>query len=122
MAEGLWRNIGGEFWEAHSAGSKPSGYVHPLAVAVMRDRGVDISAGISKSVNDFSGQKFDLVITVCDHANEACPIFPGASERLHWPFEDPAEALGSDGQKKMTFARVRDEIEASITQFLELNC
>ena len=121
MAEGLWIEIGGKTWEAHSAGSKPSGYVHPLAVDAMAERGIDISTGTSKSVNEFAGQKFDLVITVCDHANEACPVFPGASERLHWPFEDPADALGSDEQKRMVFARVRDEIEETIKQFLETN-
>ncbi len=75
MAEGLFRVLGSGKWESYSAGSKPSGYVHPLAIEAMKERDIDISSGVSKSVDEFSGQEFDLVVTVCDNANEACPFF-----------------------------------------------
>jgi len=118
MAEGLFRELGKGEWEAFSAGSKPSGYVHPLAVAAMKGRGIDIRSGRSKSVNEFANQEFDLVVTVCDHAHEACPVFPGAKERQHWPFDDPADAEGLDEDKMLAFRRVRDQIEQRIGEFL----
>jgi len=118
MAEGLFRELSAGDWESYSAGSVPSGYVHPLAIEAMKQRGIDISQGSSKSVSEFQGQDFDLVITVCDHAKEACPVFPGAKERKHWPFDDPADATGSEAEKLQVFVRVRDEIEATIQKFL----
>ena len=118
MAEGLFRELSHGQWDSYSAGSKPSGYVHPLAIEAMEQRGVDISSGLSKSVEEFSGQEFDLVVTVCDHANEACPVFPGAKDRAHWPFDDPADATGTDQEKLQVFIRVRDEIEQRIANFL----
>jgi len=117
MAEGLFRELGN--WESFSAGSAPSGYVHPLAIEAMNRRGIDISSGTSKSVSEFDRQEFDLVVTVCDHAHEACPFFPGAKERKHWPFDDPADATGTDEAKMQTFVRVRDEIEKLIADFCE---
>jgi arsenate reductase len=119
MAEGFFHELGNGRWESHSAGSKPSGYVHPLAVQAMKERGFDISAGVSKSVDEFNGQEFDLVVTVCDNAHEACPIFPGAKDRQHWPFDDPADATGSDEEQMRVFVRVRDEIEHKISSFLK---
>ncbi|MCL4123718.1 UNVERIFIED_CONTAM: hypothetical protein GTU68_024176 [Idotea baltica] len=118
MAEGLFRVLSDGQWESHSAGSKPSGYVHPLAIRAMSDHGVDISGGVSKSVDEFNGQEFDLVVTVCDNAHEACPIFPGAKDRQHWPFDDPADATGSEEEQLKVFGRVRDEIEQTIAGFL----
>ena len=118
MAEALFRELSGGDWESHSAGSAPAGYVHPLAIAAMQQRGIDISSGTSKSVSEFQGQQFDLVVTVCDHANEACPTFPGAKVRRHWPFDDPADATGSETEKLNVFIRVRDEIEGTISTFV----
>ncbi len=119
MAEGLWRALGEGKWESHSAGSKPSGYVHRLALQAMQERGIDIDSGRSKSVEEFAGQEFDVVVTVCDHAKESCPAFPAAAELLHWPFDDPADAVGSDEQQMEFFRRVRDEIEQRIVRFLK---
>jgi len=118
MAEGLFRELGKREWQAFSAGSKPSGYVHPLAVHAMQERGIDMQNGRSKSVNEFASQEFDLVVTVCDHANEACPVFPGAKDRQHWPFDDPADAEGFDENKMLVFRQVRDQIEKRIGEFL----
>jgi arsenate reductase len=118
MAEALWRQIAKGSWESFSAGSRPSGYVHPKAIEAMRESGVDISAYRSKPVSEFDGQPFDLVVTVCDNAREACPFFPGAKETLHWPFFDPAEATGSQEEQMAVFRRVRDEISATISSYL----
>jgi arsenate reductase len=118
MAEALWRQIAKGSWESFSAGSRPSGYVHPKAIEAMRESGVDISAYRSKPVSEFDGQPFDLVVTVCDNAREACPFFPGAKETLHWPFFDPAEATGSQDEQMAVFRRVRDEISATISSYL----
>jgi len=118
MAEELWNMLGRGEWEAHSAGSKPAGYVHPLAIRAMGELDADLSAHRSKSLDEFAGQPFDLVVTVCDNARESCPVFPGAAETLHWPFDDPADATGSDDEKMTTFRRVRDEIRDRIRTFL----
>jgi len=118
MAEGLWQTLGEGRWESFSAGSKPSGYVHPMALRAMQERGIDLASARSKSVDEFAGQPFDLVITVCDNAKAACPVFPGAAEQRHWPFDDPADAVGSDEEKMKFFRRVRDEIEERISVFL----
>lgn len=118
MAEELWNMLGNGEWEAHSAGSKPAGYVHPLAIRAMAELDVDLSAHRSKSLDEFVDQPFDLVVTVCDNARESCPVFPGAAQTLHWPFDDPADATGSDDEKMTTFRRVRDEIREKIRSFL----
>lgn len=118
MAEGLWNQLGRGEWEAVSAGSKPSGYVHPLAIKTMKSIGVDLANARSKHVDEFDGVPFDLVVTVCDNAKESCPYFPNAKQTLHWPFEDPAEFRGSESEVEAGFARVRDQIASRITDFL----
>lgn len=118
MAEALWETLGEGQWRSASAGSKPSGYVHPLAVEAMRELGIDISRHVSKSLEQFREASFDLVVTVCDNAKESCPAFPGAAETLHWPFDDPADATGTDDQQMLVFRRVRDEIQQTIQRYL----
>jgi arsenate reductase len=117
MAEGLLRQEAGDRFEVYSAGTKPS-VVRPEAIAVMSEIGIDISGHRSKSVDEFSGKQLDVVITVCDNAKESCPVFPGATTRLHWPFEDPAAAQGSQEQRKTVFRNVRDQINERIKLFL----
>ena len=119
MAEALWTSLGKGKWEAASAGSKPSGYVHPLAIRAMKELDIDISMNTSKSLVQYQNQPFDLVVTVCDNAKESCPIFIGAKETVHWPFDDPADATGTDDEKMIVFRRVRDEIRARIGEFIE---
>lgn len=110
LAEGLLRAASQGRFRVASAGSKPAGYVHPLAIAVMREIGIDISAHHSKHVNEFLGQPVETVITVCGNADQVCPIFPGQVNRHHWGFDDPAHATGTDAEKLAVFRRVRDEI------------
>lgn len=117
MAEGLLRQLGGNAFETHSAGSKPNGYVSPLAIEAMGKIGIDISGQRSKSVAEFEGQKFDTVITVCDSAAEECPVFPG-SQRIHWSIWDPGNATGSHEERLAAFCRVRDELASRLRQFL----
>jgi len=118
MAEELWETLGAGEWQAESAGSKPSGYVHPLAIQAMQELDIDLSANTSKSLDQFKDQPFDLVVTVCDNAKEACPVFSDATETLHWPFDDPAGATGTDDEKMLMFRRVRDEIKAKIQSYI----
>jgi arsenate reductase len=108
MAEGLLRHNAGDRFEVESAGTKAS-FVRPEAIAVLRELGIDISRHHSKNVNEFEGQDFDYVITVCDHARESCPMFFGRAEKLHHDFEDPAAAEGSEAERLAVFRRVRDE-------------
>jgi len=108
MAEGLLRHNAGDRFEVESAGTK-AGFVRPEAIAVLRELGIDISRHHSKNVNEFEGQDFDYVITVCDHARESCPMFFGRAEKLHHDFEDPAAAEGSEAERLAVFRRVRDE-------------
>ena len=115
MAEGLLRSEAPEI-EVYSAGTRPT-HVRPEAIAVMKELGLDISGHRSKSVDEFAGQCFDYVITVCDHAREACPVFPGDVQMIHWSFEDPATAQGSEDHRKAVFRRIRDEIHARINEF-----
>jgi arsenate reductase len=117
MAEGLLRHDGGNKFEAHSAGVSPSS-VRPEAVAAMRDVGIDVSDQRSKSVDEFLGQSFDYVITVCDNAKEQCPVFPGPVKRIHWSFEDPAAATGDYETRVNVFRRVRDEIREKLSGFM----
>jgi arsenate reductase len=118
MVEALWQSIGQGEWRADSAGSRPAGYVHPLAIRAMRELGIDISTRSSKSLDQFRDESFDLVVTVCDNAQGACPAFPGAGETLHWPFDDPADATGTEEEQLVEFRRVRDEIREKIKRFL----
>ncbi|HEY9433228.1 MAG TPA: arsenate reductase ArsC [Blastocatellia bacterium] len=117
MAEGLLRHDGGDRFEIFSAGTKPS-RVRPEAIEVMRELGIDISGRRSKSVDEFSGQEFDYVITVCDNARERCPVFPGRTRRVHWGFEDPAEVKGDEVTRVAVFRRVRDEIHEKLAGFI----
>ncbi|HSP69917.1 MAG TPA: arsenate reductase ArsC [Bryobacteraceae bacterium] len=116
MAEGLLRHDAGERFEVFSAGTHPT-RVRPEAIAVMRELGIDISAHRSKSVDEFVGQPFDYVLTVCDHARENCPVFPGKTVTIHRNFEDPAALEGSEEQRLALFRRVRDEIRRYLRQF-----
>jgi arsenate reductase (thioredoxin) len=117
MAEGLFRHEAGDAWTVFSAGTKPS-LVRPEAIAVMSEIGIDISGHRSKSVDEFRGEQLDTVITVCDNAKESCPVFPGETKRLHWPFEDPAAVQGSEEDRKAAFRKVRDQIHKRIRAFL----
>jgi arsenate reductase len=116
MAEGFLRVFGGDSFEAHSAGTKAS-ELHPMAVEVMREAGIDISRHRSKNAAEYLGTHFSYVITVCDNAKESCPIFPGPSLRMHWPFQDPALATGSEQDRLQVFRTVRDQIEARVREF-----
>ncbi len=109
MAEGLLRHLAGDRFEAMSAGTEAT-RVRPLAVRVMDEIGVDISGQESKTLERYLGEPFDYVITVCDDANEACPVFPGAKHRLHWSFKDPSRAEGSEEERLAVFRAVRDRI------------
>jgi arsenate reductase len=109
MAEGLLRNLADERFESYSAGTEAT-HVRQLAVRAMEEVGVDISGQESKTLERYLREPFDYVITVCDDANEACPFFPGASTRLHWSFEDPSKAEGSEEERLEVFRRVRDRI------------
>jgi len=111
MAEGILRVASGELLDIHSAGSDPSGYVHPLATQVMAEIGIDISAHSSKHMNEFLERGVHTVITVCGNADQACPTYPGQMARHHWGFDDPAHAEGTDEEKLAVFRRVRDEIK-----------
>ena len=117
MAEGLLRHDGGGRFEVFSAGVEPS-HVRPQAIEAMREIGMDISGHRSKSVDEFAGQEFDYVITVCDNANERCPVFPGKTERIHWSFDDPAAAEGDEAERLAVFRRVRDEIRGKLREFI----
>jgi arsenate reductase (thioredoxin) len=117
MAEGWLRTLGGNKFDALSAGTKPS-EVNPLAIKVMREAGIDISGHRSKHASEYLGQHMAYIITVCDNAKESCPIFPGVSERMHWPFEDPANATGAEEERLGVFRRVRDEIRDAVSNFV----
>ena len=110
MAEGILRSASQGRFGVASAGSKPAGYVHPLAIKAMAEIGIDISAHTSKHMNEFLSQPVETVITVCGNADQACPMFPGQLNRYHWGFDDPAHAAGSDEEIMAVFRRVRDEI------------
>jgi arsenate reductase len=118
MAEGLLRHYGGECFEVYSAGVEAS-FVRPQAIKVMSEIDIDITGHRSKSVDEFLGQEFAYVITVCDNANERCPIFPGKTERIHWSFDDPAAATGEEEVILETFRRVRDEIREKLRAFIK---
>ena len=117
LAEGILRAAVGDKLRVASAGSKPAGYVHPLAMQVMKEIGLDISQHRSKHLNEFLNQPVETVITVCGNADQACPIFPGQVNRHHWGFDDPAHATGTDEEKLAVFRRVRDEIRRIFTAY-----
>jgi len=119
MAEGLLRALAGDRFEAASAGTEAT-RVHPLAIRVMSEVGLDLAGHNSKTFEQFLTQPWDCVITVCDNANERCPIFPAPTTRLHWSFEDPSAAAGSEEDKLQTFRRIRDEISAKIRRWTSL--
>ncbi|MCC5808118.1 MAG: arsenate reductase ArsC [Opitutales bacterium] len=110
MAEGILRHAAGDLFEIHSAGSKPAGYVHPMAVEALKEIGIDISSHTSKHLNEFIGRRIDTVITVCGNADQACPMFPGQANRHHWGFEDPPKAVRPGESEIDAFRRIRDEI------------
>jgi arsenate reductase (thioredoxin) len=117
MAEGFARSFGGTRVEAHSAGVEPS-RLNPVAVAVMQERGIDISDHRSKAFDWDLARQMDVVVTVCGHANESCPVLPPEVKRLHWPLEDPAAATGTDDEILATFRRIRDQIESQVAELL----
>ncbi|MCM2274368.1 MAG: arsenate reductase ArsC [Candidatus Didemnitutus sp.] len=117
MAEGVLRAAAGDVVDVQSAGSKPAGYVHPKAIAVMREIGIDLSGHTSKHMREFLDREVRTVITVCGVADQACPIYPGQVNRHHWRFDDPAHATGTDEQVLAEFRRVRDEIRRVFTAY-----
>jgi arsenate reductase (thioredoxin) len=118
MAEGLLRHLAGDKFEVFSAGTRPS-HLRPEAVQVMRELGIDISGHRSKSVNEFAGQAFNFVITVCDDAKESCPVFPATTERIHWSIEDPAAVVNSEEHRLAAFRRARNELQQRLHKFLQ---
>jgi arsenate reductase (thioredoxin) len=117
MAEGLLRHLAGDRFEVMSAGTEAT-FVRPETIKAMAELGVDISGQESKTLERYLGEPFDYVVTVCDDANEACPVFPGAERRLHWSFRDPSRAEGSEEERLEVFRTVRDEIQARISREL----
>jgi arsenate reductase len=117
MAEGLLRAKASDRYTVESAGSKPS-LVRPEAIAAMDELGIDLRSHRSKHVDEFAGQHFDIVITVCDNARDVCPVFPDGTQMLHWSFEDPASAEGSEAERIAEFRRIRDQISARFDTWL----
>jgi arsenate reductase len=119
LAEGILRAVAGDFLNVASAGSKPAGFVHPLAIRSMAEIEIDLSGHASKHLDEFLGREVETVITVCGNADAACPVFPGQVNRHHWPFEDPAHAQGTEEEKLEVFRRVRDEIRRTFVAYAE---
>ena len=117
MAEGFLRALAGERFDVASAGTEAT-RVHPLAIRAMEEVGIDLSGHTSKTIEVFFSQPWDYVITVCDSANERCPMFPGGTTRIHWSFGDPSQATGTDADRLETFRRIRDEILTRLRQWL----
>ena len=118
MAEAIVNSRASDAWVALSAGTRPAGFVHPLALRALQEIGIDATQARSKSVDEFRGQDFDLVVTVCDQASEECPLWLGAGKRFHIGFPDPAKAVGSEAEVIPTFRSVRDNIETQVLEFL----
>jgi arsenate reductase len=116
MAEALLRQHGGDEFEVYSAGTEPKG-INPLTLRVLAEAGIDASWARSKSVDEFLGQSFDYVVTVCDQARQTCPVFPGVHESLHWGYEDPAEATGTEEERLAVFRKVFIQLGERIRQF-----
>lgn len=119
LAEAILRQVGGDDFEVHSAGTEPKG-VHPLTLRVLAEAGIDASDLRSKSVTEYLGQPFDYVITVCDQARQVCPVFPGGGERLHWGYEDPAAVEGTEEERLRAFRRVLTQMSERIRTFVVL--
>jgi arsenate reductase len=117
MAEAWLRQLGGTRFDVHSAGTAPKG-INPLTIRALTDAGIDPGSPRSTSVDEFAGQSFDYVVTVCDSARQSCPVFPGGGERLHWSLDDPAAAEGSEEERLAVFRRVRDEIRGRVVSFV----
>jgi arsenate reductase (thioredoxin) len=117
MAEGWLRALASDRFEVASAGTEARG-VHPLAVRAMGEVGIDLSVHFSKTLDRFLAEPWDFVITVCDRANERCPVFPGRVSRLHWSFDDPSAATGGEAERLAVFRRVRDAIAARLREWL----
>ena len=117
MAEGFLRAAAKNRFRVASAGSKPAGYVHPLAIKAMAEVGIDISSHNSKHLSEFLNQPVQTVITVCGNADQACPVFPGQLNRYHWPFDDPAHAAGSEEEKLNVFRQVRDQMRSAFEAY-----
>ena len=118
MAEGFIRALASDRFEVESAGTEAT-RVHPLAVRAMDEVGIELQGHTSKTLDRFLGDKWDYVITVCDSANERCPLFPGAANRLHWSFDDPSAATGTEEERLAAFRRVRDAIRAQLGRWLK---
>lgn len=118
MGEGLLRELAGARFDVYSAGARPSS-VNPFAIAAMRERGIDISNHSSDHLDQYLDKAFDYVITVCDHAAESCPVFPGRALRIHWGFPDPAAKSGDDEEILVSFVKVRDGLEAQFRKWLD---
>jgi arsenate reductase len=121
MAEGLLRQLGQGCFEVASAGIRPT-QVRTEAIQVMKEIGIDISDHFSKDVDRFVAQDFDYIITVCDNANENCPVFPGTAKRVHWSFEDPAQVEGDESVRLTAFRTIRDQIKQRIETFTATTC
>ncbi len=119
IAEGILRSAAGDLLDVQSAGSQPAGYVHPIAVQVMAELGIDLSSHRSKSMTEFLDRPVETVITVCGRADQACPVFPGQRNRHHWPFEDPAHAVGTEDERLAVFRAVRDDILRVFTAYAD---
>jgi thioredoxin type arsenate reductase len=119
MAEAILRHLGGDKVEVHSAGTVAT-RVHPLAIAAMAEKDIDISGQRSKHLDEFSGQEFDYVVTVCDNARESCPVFPGAPEKIHWSIADPAAVEGDEATRSRAFRIASDELMTRIRYLLVL--
>ena len=116
MAEGMLKHLAGDRFEVFSAGVKPT-QVNPFAIKVMVELGINISNHMSKSVEEFLGQEFDYIITVCDNAKESCPVFPGKYQKVHWSLKDQAEARGKEEEKLKVFRKIRDQIKENILKY-----
>jgi arsenate reductase len=119
MAEGLLRHLAGDRYDAFSAGTEAT-HVRPLAIRAMAELGIDLSRQESKTLDRYLGEPFDAVVTVCDQAAEACPVFPGAKQRLHWSFPDPSKATGTEEEQLAVYRQVRDDIRKHIEQELPM--
>ena len=119
MAQVIWQDLGAGNWHASSAGSKPSGYVHPVAIEMIKELDLNALGLVSKSLEEIDLDAIDLAVTVCDNAKDDCPLLPTKIETLHWPFDDPADATGTNEEIKNVFRRVRDEIRERISQYLD---
>ena len=120
MAEGILRKMAGGLAEVHSAGIRPAREIHPLAQRTMEEKGVDLSGQYPKNVAQYAGQNFDMIITVCDHAKEHCPFFPGQARRLHWSLDDPAQKEGAEGERLAAFRKTAAELTSRLQEIMPL--